>query len=110
VPSGRGLRIAGDVENARWDRDFELRQAAIDERRETNKARFDPATAHARLSLIERQSRLDYEEEELERFLDGTRFPAMPPDRRRDEIARVEASIASLRESVEGLAATVGHP
>jgi hypothetical protein len=34
----------------------------------------------------------------------------MPADRRRDEIARLEASIASLRESVEGLAATVGDP
>jgi hypothetical protein len=97
-----------DEKMARWDRDFKLRQAAIDERREKDKGRFDAETAHARLSLIERQSRLDYEEEELARFLDGTRFPAMPADRRRDEIAKLGSSIASLRESVEGLAATVG--
>lgn len=97
-----------DAKMASWDRDFKLRQAAIDERHEKDKGRFDAKTAHARLSLIERQSRLDYEVEELARFLDGTRFPAMPPDRRRDEIAKLETSIASLRESVEGLAATVG--
>lgn len=99
-----------EAKMALWDREFEKRQAATKQRRDKAKARFDPERAEARLTLIERQTRLSYEQEELDRFLDGTRFPAMAANRRQEEIAKLEASIAKLIESIDGLASTVGDP
>jgi hypothetical protein len=97
-----------EARQARLERERAKDREAVDRRREQNKVRYDADRSHARLSFLERQSRLDYEVDELAKFRDGTRFPAMPSDRRATEIAKREESVSALRRKVGQLADDAG--
>jgi hypothetical protein len=99
-----------DAKLARMDREFEARQAADKERRARDRERYDPGREHARLSLLEHQSRLDYELHEISGMRDGTSFPAMDPRRRAEEVAKLEDSIARLSSGIKRLTEMVGDP
>lgn len=95
---------------AERDREFEERRTADAKRHELDRERYDARREHARLSLLEHQSRLEYELREIMGFRDGTRFPAMDQGRRNKQEAELEGSIASLNAEIERLAAVVGDP
>jgi hypothetical protein len=61
-----------DAKMAREDREFKARQADDEKRHEHDRERYDPEREHARLSLLERQSRLEYELREISGLRDGT--------------------------------------
>ena len=60
------------------------------------------------LALIEQQSRLEYELCEVAGFRDGSRYPLMDPERRQEEIAKLNESIEQLCREIERLTALVG--
>ncbi|MFI6324791.1 hypothetical protein ACIBG8_45210 [Nonomuraea sp. NPDC050556] len=99
-----------DARMARWEREFKERLAADEERHERDRSRYDPAREHARLSLIEHQSRLEFELYEVAGLRDGSRFPAMDPRRRTEQVAKLDDSIARIRAQIERLADTTGDP
>lgn len=99
-----------EAQQARRERDRAKVQAAQDRRRQLASKRYDPDRSHARLAMIERRSRLEYETEELARFQDGTRFPAMPTERRTAEIATLTEKVEGLTAHVARLSTEVGDP
>lgn len=99
-----------DARMARQDREFKVRQAADEERQERDRERYDPAREHARVSLLEHQSRLEYELREISGLHDGTSFPAMDPRRRAEQVIEFDESTARLRSDIERLTGIVGDP
>jgi hypothetical protein len=99
-----------DVRMARWNREFSAERNRVEERRERDRARYDPEREAARLALLEHQSRLDYELGEVGGLHTGTRFPGMADARRAAEIADLDTQIAGRQAEVERLAAVVGDP
>lgn len=81
-----------------------------DKLRESRKPSYDTEKSEARLALLERQSRLPHERAELAGFLAGTKFPGMAPEKRAEEITKLEASIARNEAEAERLSAIVGDP
>ncbi len=78
--------------------------------RESRKSSYVAERAEARLSLLERQSRLPYEQSELEGFRDDTKFPAMAPGKRQEEIGKLEGAIARRQVEIDRLSSIVGDP
>lgn len=99
-----------DARTARWDREFEARRAADDRRHENDRSRYDPVREHARLSMLERRSYLEFQLGEVSGYRDGSRAPAMEAHRRADKVADLDSSIARLKSEVERLADAVGDP
>ncbi|WP_183097395.1 hypothetical protein [Nocardioides pelophilus] len=99
-----------EAQQTRRDRQREKQRATEDARRQRDKERYDEQRSTARLRLIEVQSRLDYELSELAGFRDGTRFPAMDPKRREQEIAELEQKVERLQAEVGKLAPIVSDP
>ncbi|WP_433229201.1 hypothetical protein [Actinomadura formosensis] len=98
---------------ARWereDRKLERERAAAVKQRKERKQHYDPHRAHARLSLIENRSILDHLKVDLDAFQDGSRFPAMDPDKRQKEMAELETKFERIQENVKRLEAEVGDP
>ncbi|MFC5827980.1 hypothetical protein [Nonomuraea insulae] len=99
-----------DAMMARQDSEFKARQAADRERCDRDRLRYDPEREHARLSLLEHQSRMEFELHETAGLRDGTRFPAMDPRRRAEQVAEHDRTIAQLRSEIERLTNLVGDP
>lgn len=78
--------------------------------RESRQPSYDAERAEARLLLLEHQSRLPYEQSELEGFRDGTKFPAMAPGKRQEEIGKLEEAIARREIKIDRLSSIVGDP
>lgn len=97
-----------DARMARWDREFEARRATDDKRHENDRSRYDPVREHARLSLLEHQSYLEFQLWEVSGYRDGSRAPAMDDRRRAERVSALDSSIARLRSEVERLAGAVG--
>lgn len=95
---------------ARQDREAKARQSADEARQARDRERYDPEREHARLSLLERRSRLEFELREVSGLRDGTSFPAMDPHRRAEQVTELEESIARLRTDIEQLTTIVGDP
>ncbi|WP_148043425.1 hypothetical protein [Flexivirga caeni] len=97
-----------DARQARRDKASARQRERDKERRERDKERHDPERAAARLVLLEFESRLAFELAELTAFRDGVRYPAMPADRREDEIAKLVESVDRLQGEVDRLLPIVG--
>lgn len=93
---------------AKWDRERE--RAQREKERAARAAHYSPERAEARLALTEQQTCLEYELGEVTRFRDGSRFPAMDPKRRQEEIAKLDESIEHRRREIERLTLLVGDP
>ncbi len=99
-----------EAQQARRERQREKERVKDEARRERDKGRYDEERSTARLRLIEVQSRLDHEVTELAGYRDGTRFPAMDPTRREQEIKKLDEAIERLRAETERLKSLVGDP
>ncbi|KQY61835.1 hypothetical protein [Nocardioides sp. Root140] len=95
---------------ARMDREAEKRLAAKDVEREANLQCYDSDRDQARLRLLEARCVLAHKESELDGLKSGERFPAMAPERRAADIAKLEAAIEALRATVGRLVPVVGDP
>ncbi len=104
-------RLTSKQLEARWereDRKLERERAAADKQREARKEHYDQQRAKARLSLIEHQSILDHLQTDLDAFRDGSRFPAMNPDKRQKEMTELESQIEHAQKTVKRLEGEVG--
>lgn len=95
---------------ARRERQREQQRAKDEARRDRDKARYDEQRSTARLRLIEVRSRLYYEIAELSGFRDGTKYPAMDPKRRANEIEELEQKVERLGAEVDRLTPIVDDP
>lgn len=98
---------------ARWARQDRERERALQKlktERERRRKLHDPARADARLSLLEQQSRLEYETTELASYEDGSRYPKKDVDRRRQQMDELRASIGSRQKEIARLTPIVGDP
>jgi hypothetical protein len=95
---------------AKQDRARERQRVKEESERAARAAHYDPKRVEARLALIEHQSRLEHELAEVADFRSGSRFPAMDPKRRHEEIAKLEESIEHRRREIERLTVVVGDP
>jgi len=94
----------------RRERQQEQQRAKDEARRDRDKARYDEQRSTARLRLIEVRSRLDFEIAELAGFREGTKYPAMEPKRRANEIEELEQKVERLRAEVDRLTPIVDDP
>jgi len=94
----------------RRERQQEQQCAKDQARRDRDKARYDEQRSTARLRLIEVRSRLDFEIAELAGFREGTKYPAMEPKRRANEIEELEQKVERLRAEVDRLTPIVDDP
>lgn len=92
------------------DHEIEERCAAEQEGFEKNRERYDPETESARLALLEQQSRLDYEIDEVKALRSGERFPAMDSRKRAEQVVELDASITRRQAEVNRLSSLVGDP
>lgn len=95
---------------ARQDREHGQARQRREQEREARKARYDEGRAEARLALLEQTSLIPHEQSELGQYRDGTLFPTMDDERRREKITELERSIAARRTEVDRLTAIVGDP
>lgn len=99
-----------DAEMARWDRDFQRKQELREHDRQESLKRFDAAREQARLELLEQQCLLAHKLEEVTQLRSGDRFPAMPANRRAEQVAELDGAIERHRAAVERLTPVVGDP
>ncbi|HXC78575.1 MAG TPA: hypothetical protein VNU19_16185 [Candidatus Acidoferrum sp.] len=97
-----------DARMARWERQYQTDRVKVDERRDRDRARYDPEREAARLALFEQQSRLDYELPEVDALRDGTKFPGLTAARRDADVAEGEATIAGRRAEIARLTVVAG--
>ena len=95
---------------AAWDAESRAREAERDRQRAARVALYDEGREQARLALLEQQAVLGHRSEELDGLREGRRFPLMPEQRRREQIAELEQSVAAARTAVERLQEQVGDP
>jgi hypothetical protein len=95
---------------AHWDRDFQQRREQREEQRQENLKRYDPDREQARLQLLERQCVLAHKTDDVANLLSGERFPAVPSQRRAEQVAELEEAIERHRAAVERLIPIVGDP
>jgi hypothetical protein len=97
-----------DAQMAPWDAEFQAHQAERDRQRAARVALYDAGREQARLALLEEQAILGHRTEELDGLRERRRFPAMPEQRRREQIAQLERSVAAARSEVVRLQEAVG--
>lgn len=85
-------------------RRIQAAQRADEARWEQNKVRYDPDLERARLALLEYERQRKSLERDLTGFRDGTRFPAMVPERRTREISELEGKLPSVNADIARLA------
>jgi hypothetical protein len=90
------------------DAEFQAHQAERDRQRAARVALYDAGREQARLALLEQQAILGQRTEELHDLRERRRFPAMPEQRRREQIAELERSVAAARSEVVRLQEAVG--
>jgi len=71
---------------------------------------YDASRHTDRLALPELESRLQFDELELERLASSEVFPGMVEDRRAAEVARLTVVLDTLRGEVRTLRASIGNP
>ncbi|MFJ4264704.1 hypothetical protein ACIPYU_19870 [Paenarthrobacter nicotinovorans] len=82
--------------------------AATAARQERDKKRYDPEREQARLALLEQESILSRQHEEIVELQTG-RYPAMNEDRRTTKIAEIEQAANDRETHIAALASTVGN-
>jgi hypothetical protein len=97
-----------DAWMAARDAEFHANQAERDRQRAARVALYDAGWEQARLALLEQQAILGHRTEELHDLRERRRFPAMPEQRRREQIAELERSVAAGRSEVVRLQEAVG--
>jgi hypothetical protein len=90
------------------DAEFRAGVAERDRQRAARVALYDEGREQARLALLEHQAILRHHTEELDGLRERRRFPAMPDERRREQIAELERSVAASRAEVVRLQEAVG--
>jgi hypothetical protein len=99
-----------EAEMARWDRDFQRKRKHREHQRQENLKRYDPDREQARLELLEQECVLAHKSAEVAKLRDGERFPAMPSERRAEQVAELNEAIDRHRAAVERLSPNVGDP
>jgi hypothetical protein len=97
-----------DARMAAWDAEFEARNAERDRQRAARVALYDEGREQARLALLEQQVILRHYSQELDGPRERRLFPAMPEQRRREQIAAFEQSVAAAGTAVVRLQEDVG--
>ncbi len=96
--------------NAAITRKVQAARRADEARWEEAKASYDPERERARYALLEQQCIIVSQRIEAEELRSGTRFPGMAPDRRAQQLAELEAKIASRTRDIRRLEGIVGDP
>jgi hypothetical protein len=97
-----------DAQMAGRDAEFQAHQAERDRQRTARVALYDAGQEQARLALLEQQAILRHRTEELHDLRERRRFPAMPEQRRHEQIAELERSVAAVRSEAVRLQEAVG--
>jgi hypothetical protein len=97
-----------DAWMAARDAEFRARNAERDRQRAARVALYDERREQARLALLEQQAILGHHTEELHDLRERRRFPAMPEQRRREQITELEGWVAATRAEVVHLQELVG--
>ena len=97
-----------DAWMAARDAEFRAGVAERDRQRAARVALYDEGRGQARLALLEQQAILRHHTAELDGLRERRRFPAMPDERRREQIAELERSVAASRAEVVRLQEAVG--
>ena len=97
-----------DVGMATWDAEFEARNAERDRQQAARVALYDEGREQARLALLEQQAILRHCSQKLDDLRERRRFPAMPEQPRRAQIAELQQSVAAARTAVVRLQEQVG--
>jgi hypothetical protein len=97
-----------DAWMAARDAEFRAGVAERDRQRAARVALYDEGREQARLALLEQQAILRHHTEELDDLRERRRFPAMPEQRRREQVAELERSVAAVRSEVVRLQEAVG--
>jgi hypothetical protein len=97
-----------DTWMAARDAEFQAHQAERERQRAARVALYDERREQARPALLEQQAILGHHTEELDDLRECRRFPAMPEQRRREQIAELERSVAAARSEVVRLQEAVG--
>ena len=90
-----------------WDRSSKAEFAAATVRMQRDKSRYDSDREHARLLLLERESRIAHTRTEIRELQDG-RFPAWDGTRRAEAIAKLEGDLARHEAEVLLLGEQIG--
>jgi hypothetical protein len=97
-----------DARMAAWDAEFQARNAERDRERAARVALYDAGREQARLALLEQQAILGHHTEDSTTCVSADGSPAMPEQRRREQIAELERSVAAVRTEVVRLQEAVG--
>jgi hypothetical protein len=97
-----------DAGMATWDAKFEARNAERDRQQAARVALYDEGREQARLALLEQQAILRHCSQKLDDLRERRRFPAMPEQPRRAQIAELQQSVAAARTAVVRLQEQVG--
>jgi hypothetical protein len=97
-----------DAWMAARDAEFQADQAERGRQRAARVALYDAGREQARLALLEQQAILGHHCQELDDLRVRRGFPAMPEQRRREQIAELERSVAAARSEVDRLQEAVG--
>jgi small-conductance mechanosensitive channel len=97
-----------DAGMATWDAEFEARNAERDRQQAARVALYDEGREQARLALLEQQAILRHCSQKLDDLRERRRFPAMPEQPRRAQIAELQQSVAAARTAVVRLQEQVG--
>lgn len=71
---------------------------------------YDPQRHDDRLRLLELDSIVRYERQELDELLNGEAFPLMPTGRRAEEVERIRTQLAAEETKLAVVRASVGDP
>ena len=93
-----------------WDRKYEMKCAAENERQARDRQRHDPELEMSRLALLEQRSKLAYKGEELAALSSGETFPMMDSAKRSVRVQDLESNVAALEGEVDRLSKLVGDP
>lgn len=89
----RGTKAAFAEDDSRWERD---------------KARYDPGLEHARWALLEGEAIVSASRHQREGLASGELFPGMASEKRRQEIAKLDAALECGQAEVARLEALLG--
>ena len=97
-----------DAWMAARDAEFRARNAERDLQRAARVALYDAGREQARLALLEQQAILGHYSQELDDLRERRPSPAMPEQRRGQQIAELEQSVGAVRTEVVRLQEAVG--
>ena len=93
---------------AEGHRQFEAKWVQRMERRDRNRMQHDPVRSAARLEILEHSAHGAVVRNEADGLRTRRLYPSMPEERREQQLAELDASLARIQDSVDSLTASVG--